>query len=349
MEENKNLILTETNSQSDYESAVTGSFFAPLSQSWSYGCWQKISNRSIRNYLIRSNGEVMGGFQLVKYSLPLNLNYLYIPHGPVLKKGLSLMEEKMLLNSLQEIANKEKAIFIRIDPWPEGLKSLRSSAWREAPSYSYHNVSFQPRFEWVLNVTQKDDELLAKMSSHCRYNIKLAQKRGVKILRVSGKDLNNYFPAFYSLMLQTSKRNGFNLHPKKYYKHLFDSAQEKIELFFAEYEEQYLAVDLIYYEGNVANWIFGGSSSEHRNLQPTFLIQWQSILSAKEKGYKYYSFGGVYNPTYPNIYKEYQSITFYKKNYGGFYINYNPPYVYSPRPFLNWLYNIRRLFKTTFK
>ena len=345
MEDNTNLILKETDSQSDYNAATGGDFFTPLSQTWSYGLWQKASHRNIRNFLIRNNLATLGGFQLLQYPLPFKLNYLYIPHGPILKKELSGDQEKKLLDLLQKIAKENNAIFIRIDSWPTNLKTLPNKTWQKAPGYSYHSAFFQPRFEWVLDLNQKEPNLLANMHPHCRYNIKLADKKGIQIIKVSGKNLINSFPAFYSLMVETSKRDGFSLHPKNYYKHLFEQTQNNIELFFAQYDKQYLAVDLIYYEGNVANWIFGGSSNNYRNLKPTFLLQWQSILSAKEKGCKYYTFGGAFNPDYPALYHSYKGITDYKRNYGGLYINYNAAYTFSPRPVLNWLYNLRRLLK----
>jgi len=229
------------------------------------------------------------------------------------------------------------------------LKTLPNNSWREAPAYTYHTSSFQPRFEWVLDLSPTQQGLLTKMHPHCRYNIKSAYKKDVQIIKVIGKDLINYFSPFYSLMIETSERDKFSLHPKSYYQYLFEEAPDNIELFLAKHNGQYLAVDLIYYEGNVANWIFGGSSSEYRGLKPTFLLQWQSILSAKEKGYKYYTFGGVFNPDYPNLYRSYKGITDYKRKYGGLYINYNTAYIFSPRPILNELYNLRRLLKNNFR
>ncbi|MFZ2414642.1 MAG: peptidoglycan bridge formation glycyltransferase FemA/FemB family protein [Minisyncoccia bacterium] len=341
----KNLEIIETDNEFSYTQAISGDFFAPFANSWSYGKWQKFTGKQVKNYIVSSGQEILGGFQIVRYSLPLHLNYLYISHGPVLKRKLAKSQENELLSFLKKLAIKEHSIFIRIDPWPETLNNQTDKSWRIAPSYSYHGTYTQPRFEWVLDIFSSEKELLSKMHPHSRYNIKLAEKKGVKIIKVSKDQLENYFEIFYSLLLETAKRNHFNLHPKDYYAYLFQKSPDTIELFLAEYNNDYLAADLIYYEGNVANWLFGGSSNNYRNLGPTFLLQWRSILSAKEKGYKYYSFGGIYNSDYPNMYKEYKGITFYKKNYGGFYLNYNPSYIYSPQPFLNWLYNTRRLLK----
>lgn len=348
MEDNTKLILRETTVADDYNAAISGDFFTPLSQTWSYGLWQRISHRNLKNFIIQDDSEILGGFQLLQYPLPLKLSYLYIPHGPVLKKELSQAQENNLLGLLQKLTRESHAIFLRIDCWPKKLKTLPNKIWREAPDYTYHGAFFQPRFEWMLDLRQKKETLLAKMHPHCRYNIKLAEKKGVQIKKIVGTDLVNYFPIFYALMVETSRRDGFGLHPKDYYKSLFETGQNNIELFFAQYDEQYLAVDLIYYEGNVANWIFGGSSNSYRNLKPTFLLQWQSILSAQEKGYKYYTFGGAFNPEYPTLYTSYKGITDYKRNYGGLYLNYNAAYIFSPRPVLNYFYNLRRLLKNHF-
>ena len=166
MEDHTNLTLKETTTSSDYNTAISGDFFTPLSQTWSYGLWQKAAHHNIRNFIIQNDSEILGGFQLIQYPLPFKLSYLYIPHGPILKQGLSESEEKTLLSLLQEIAKRDNAIFIRIDFWPTNLKTLPTNAWQEAPIYSYHSAFFQPRFEWALDLNQTEQNLLAKMHPH---------------------------------------------------------------------------------------------------------------------------------------------------------------------------------------
>jgi len=94
MDNRPNLILKEVTAKDDYQTAISGDFFTPLSQTWSYGQWQKAAHRNTRNFLIQTELETLGGFQLLQYPLPFKLNYLYVPHGPILKKNSPKMKKK---------------------------------------------------------------------------------------------------------------------------------------------------------------------------------------------------------------------------------------------------------------
>ena len=119
--------------------------------------------------------------------------------------------------------------------------------------------AIQPRYVFRLNVEGKtEDELLAGFHQKWRYNIRLAQRKGVTV-RICGKEM---VPAFAELMLTTGVRDGFVTRQPEYFANMLDNLD-------------------------------GASSNEQRNLMPNYLLQWSMIQWAVETGCRVYDFRGV--------------------------------------------------------
>jgi len=345
--EENNFKFVSITDKTSYDEYIETIDFPPLVQSWSYGDWQKQMNRTVNRYQLRDENKILASCQIIICPLPYHQKYLYIPHGPIIKEPLSLNQEIFLLSEIEKIGKKEKVMFIRIDPWPQNIDFLKHKQWQKAPLESYRSSYFQPRFEWVLDLKQSPDELLSQMRPHNRYYIKQAEHKGIIVEKILGKEIFNYLDVFYKLMLETSERGKFSLHPYLYYESLFkNEANLDLELFITKYENEILAINVVFYFGNVANWVFGASSDKYRQLNPTYLAQWQSILTAQEKKCTSYSFGGVYNSDYPHIYKDYSKVTDYKKRYGGKYLNYSESYILTIDKMATFFYHGRKKIKS---
>jgi len=150
----------------------------------------------------------------------------------------------------------------------------------------------QPQEIFVLDITPSEDVLLSRMKSKTRYNIRLAQKKGIKIFSTREE---KYQQAFFDLVVATSERKEINPHPRSYYEKFFQSFDsEMCQLFVAEYEGEVLAANImIFFEGR-AIYLHGGSSDRHREMMAPFLLQWEQIRFAKDHGCTEYDFGGVH-------------------------------------------------------
>ena len=62
---------------------------------------------------------------------------------------------------------------------------------------------------------------------------------------------------------------------------------------FAEYEGKPIACVLNIFYGKKEWYLYGGSLNEHRNLMPTYLLQWEMIKQAIKKECEFYDFRGV--------------------------------------------------------
>lgn len=310
----------------------------PFTQAPFYGDWQEALGRKVRRFVVSENGKDLAYFQLIKYPLVFGKSYLYSPYGPVVGECAEDLL-KFIKKEIENISKEEGAVFTRLDFTPQ----INSEVFSEAPRYTYHSAHFQPRVEWVMDLNKTEEDLLMSFKKKTRYAVRLAQREGIEI-EVITHDFNKYFDLFYELMSETANRDGFNLHPKEYYKAIFKSLEgTKSFLVIAKFKEKVLAVNLIIVFGKVANYVFGSSRDEERKKMPTYLAQWEGFLKAKELGCTEYSFGGISAGI--DKYKGWDNLTLFKKKFPGSEAQHSKFVDVVSEPFWYYLYNFRKLLK----
>jgi lipid II:glycine glycyltransferase (peptidoglycan interpeptide bridge formation enzyme) len=166
----------------------------------------------------------------------------------------------------------------------------------------------------VVDLSRNDEEILSGMKPKTRYNIRLAQKRGVEVLHASP----NLLPAFYELHRQTAERNHFPVCEYRHFAALFVvelSAPTEILFLVAKHERDLLAGAIIVISGRTATYLFGASSNEKRNMMAPYAIHWTAMQIARAKGCLRYDFGAVSpvkDPDHP-----YFGLYRFKTGFGG--------------------------------
>jgi lipid II:glycine glycyltransferase (peptidoglycan interpeptide bridge formation enzyme) len=229
--------------------------------------------------------------QLLYRSLPGGLGTIaYVPKGPLVDFD-DLPAFQALLHAIQPLARQRRALALKIEPNVDDnlgvVQVLRSLGFRPSPQV------VQPRRTIVVDLDAEPGELLRRMKQKTRYNIGLAGRKGVTVRPGNETDLL----AFYRLMETTAQRDGFGIHTQDYY----ESAHQLFvpaglgKLLLAELDGQLLAglVVLAPDGGDTACYMYGASSDEHRNLMPTYLLQWEAMLWAREQGCRAYDLWGV--------------------------------------------------------
>ena len=123
-----------------------------------------------------------------------------------------------LLDGAKALAKKYKSYVIKIDPdvpsSNTAFSSMLQSFGFKAKEGGKNFEAIQPRYVFRLNVEGKtEDELLANFHQKWRYNIRLAERKGVTV-RICGKEM---VPAFSDLMLTTGVRDGFVTRQPEYF------------------------------------------------------------------------------------------------------------------------------------
>jgi lipid II:glycine glycyltransferase (peptidoglycan interpeptide bridge formation enzyme) len=127
------------------------------------------------------------------------------------------------------------------------------------------------------------------MKQKTRYNIRLAEKKGVTV-----RAWNN-IESFHKMMLVTGDRDRFGIHSLEYYRRAYELFHPTgmCELLVAEYESKPLAALMVFGRGRRAWYFYGASTDEERNRMPTYLVQWEAIKWAKAHGCEEYDLWGV--------------------------------------------------------
>jgi lipid II:glycine glycyltransferase (peptidoglycan interpeptide bridge formation enzyme) len=150
----------------------------------------------------------------------------------------------------------------------------------------------QPRSNLIVDITKDDDTLLQNMKPKTRYNIRLAQKKGVHVF--ASKD-QKYIDRFHELVMMTAQRKEVTFHGKDHYEKIVQTlSDDMVALYIAEYAGEIIAMNAISFYGKTATYLHGATADLHRNVMAPFLLQWQAMQDARQRGCLWYDFGGVF-------------------------------------------------------
>lgn len=216
------------------------------------------------------------GVQILLRKLPLGFSIGYIPKAN---------PDPLLWQEIDSVCRQNRAIFIKLEPdlW-EGQSlgnlplALRTSS-----------QNIQPPRTILVDLRGSEEEILARMKQKTRYNIRLAEKKGVDVR--TWDDLES----FHRMMLHTGRRDEFGVHSLEYYKRVYElmHPRQMCEILVAEHEGRPLAALFAARHGNRAWYLYGASTDEERNRMPTYLLQWEAMRWAKAHGCEEYDLWGV--------------------------------------------------------
>ena len=263
-----------------------------------------------------SDGKIRGTMAVMVRQMPfVKRSMMYACRGPV----CDLDDEQTfarLLSGAKALAEEYDCYVIKIDPDvpssnTEFAKMLRSYGFQSKEG-GKNFEAIQPRYVFRLNIEGKtEQEVMAGFHQKWRYNIRVAQKKGVEV-KICGQEM---IPEFARLMLTTGVRDGFVTRQPEYFSAMLDNLGEHCRLYMAFHEGEPIAGTLAIHYGDKVWYLYGASSNEHRNLMPNYLLQWEMIRWAIETGCRIYDFRGVSgdisedNPLY-GLYR-------FKKGFGG--------------------------------
>lgn len=298
-------------------------------QSWEWGYVKEPAWLPLRLVARRADAgesEICGAALILQRSLPAGLGQIfYSPRGPVLDINDAGLWQAFVAE-IRRLGKERGAIYWKVDPDVD-IDDPAAALWRERLLGSGFSLvdkgegfeGIQPRFVFRLDIRPEVEELLAACHQKTRYNIRLAGRKGVEIVRGAGRDA---LPEFYRILTTTASRDNFLIRPYSYFEGFYDRLHPvgQTELFMAYYEGEAIAGTLAFRMGEKAWYIYGASANSHRNLMPNYLIQWTMIEWAKEQGCTMYDFRGVPGHV-PEDHPLYGLVKF-KKGFGGKYTEF---------------------------
>ena len=287
--------------------------------------------------------------QIIRNGFPARLFVFYTPKGPLLDWTNESLRKKVL-DDLQAYAKKQGAIFLKMDPdvvlgrgvpdsdgdAPENngqvvMSELKRGGWK----YSSDQIQFKNTV--LIDLHPSEEELLANMKQKTRYNIRLAGRKDVSLRIGTLGDLG----MLYKMYAETSVRDGFVIRDEAYYKTVWtlfmNSSEPTCEPIIAEVDGEPVAAIFVFYFAGRAYYVYGMSRNLHREKMPTYLLQWEAMKRAKEKGCTVYDLWGA-----PEVFDESDSmwgVYRFKEGLGGQVVRTLGAYDFAPNPLWYKLYS----------
>lgn len=250
------------------------------------------------------DGRIQGSMLVLVKRFPWPLKaFLYSPRGPVWDYQDPFVLQDLLVG-VRQLADRYHAYSFKMDPLVEETDSSRIFALRAA-GFSYvpwqtDEQVIQSRNNYILELGgRNEEELLQSFKSKCRYNIRLAQRKGV-VCGVYGKER---LGDFQRLMEETGKRDGFRVRSQEYFAGMMDALGDCCRLYLCDYKGEPLSGAICVQYGERTCYVYGASTAHRREVMPNYLMQWEMIRWAVESGCSIYDFQGVpcwYDPAHPN-------------------------------------------------
>ncbi len=268
---------------------------AQILQSGAWGDFQAAAGASVLRYGLWADEKLLLALTIFRKPLFLSFGYLYCPRIDL--SGLNKEQEGFLFEELARVAKEKNCIFLRIEP----IQLLKIKNYKLQIKKT---IDIQASQTNIIDISGSEEEILSRMHQKTRYNIRLATKKGVSVRTGASSD----FESFWRVMEETRERDGFRLHARSYYERML--TVPGIELIVAEYRGKIIAANIVSYFGDMASYLHGSSSNAERNLMAPYLIQWESLRRAKEKGCRYYDLNGIDEIKWPGV-------TRFKHGFGG--------------------------------
>jgi len=293
---------------------------ATILQSWQWGEFQKSLGNKIWRLAVLDQGQPITQISIIKLSLKFGLNIFYAPRALFLNKTLPAHHQhqamQMIVDKIKKLAKTERVILFRTDP-PIHPGDNTSLSIFKSLGFVISPRSTQPKTNLQLDITAQTINLLMQMKQKTRYNIRLAEKKGITIHSTNKPDDMDIFNL---LMRETAIRDNFISHTNDYYHHQLTTlgASKNLSLFIAYDKHTPLAAALVSFFGSTATYLHGASSNKYREKQAPYLLHWEIIKTAKKQGCAIYDLGGI------NLSQQHAwvGITRFKLGFGGKVVEY---------------------------
>ncbi|MCL2809516.1 MAG: peptidoglycan bridge formation glycyltransferase FemA/FemB family protein [Treponema sp.] len=224
-------------------------------------------------------------------------SFAYVPWGPCLPESFPNEDKPKVMAELSVKLKPffdRNTVFIRFEPpWymaeNENLSNYLSAGFKKSAA------TVQAPDTVIIDLNLSCEEILSRMKPKWRYNISLAEKKGVKVKIGNIQQIE----IFYKLMEETARRDGIAIHGINYYKTLFELCKQQyqneldIRLYIAEHSEDTLAAIIVLFFGKNATYLYGASSNIKRNLMAPYALQWKVMRDAKDAGCQNYDLFGI--------------------------------------------------------
>lgn len=298
-------------------------------QSWAWGEFREKTGATVLRLGRYEKGKLVESAQVTLHKIPhLPWKIGYWPKGS--------WPTSQMIEAVKHEAKKRKVVMVKLEP---NVLAEERKGLIERYKRSFGLVTGRPlftRWSFWLDLSKSEDELLAGMKQKTRYNVRLAERKGVKISEDNSKEA---FEEYWQLTQETMKRQGFYAHTKKYHQTMFETLvpDGMAHLFKATYEGKTLASWIIFVLNGVIYYPYGASTREDREVFASNLMMWEVIKYGKKNRCTLFDMWGSPGPN-PKPSDPWGGFHRFKEGYGAKLMEFIGTYDLVINPLLYWPY-----------
>lgn len=294
-------------------------------QSWKWGEFRKSLGIPLIRYGLFEKEKLITAFQISFHKIPLINKFVgYLPKGP--------FPNPELARALKQVSKDQNCVFIKTEPNIEvGTTEKVDQHFKPAMKPLFTKYNF------VLDLSPSEEDLLKNMHQKTRYNIRVAQKKGVKIeIREDVEALQTYLKLYF----QTTKRQEYFGHNKIYHTKVWETFTKtnQVKFVIASVNNTPLVAWMLLIFKDTLYYPYGGSSHLHRDAMASNLVAWEAIKLGKSLGLKKFDMWGALGPD-ADPKDPWFGFHRFKQGYGGKLVEYLGSFDLVENPLIYYAFN----------
>ena len=272
----------------DREKATYNKLVSHVIQSWEWGEFRKKAGLDVVRLGHFEGSRLTSCYQLTFHPVPyLKQTIGYFPKGP--------LPDEPMVKALSDLGQRKNATYIKIEPNVIIDRKTTNDKRLTQLGLVESKKSLFTKYNFLIDLTKSEDQLLAVMHPKTRYNIGVAQKKGVEVYE-STEDAD--FEIYLKLYFETTKRQKYFGHTPTYHKLLWQTLKpaKLARLLVGKYQGIPLVAWMLFSFGDTLYYPYGGSSTEHKEVMASNLVAWEAIRLGKKMGLKVLDMWGALAP-----------------------------------------------------
>ena len=313
----RELLVTE---KAEYASVVHH-----IMQSWEWGETKELLGKETHRYgLFNDLATLYAGYQLSIHPLPAPLSTWKIGYLPK-----CTLPNSQIIHALLEFGRAKSIIFFKIEPDiyanlanPNEVNSLQDirSNFLKSSNQLFEGKELFTKYDFHLDLTLPEETLLQNMHPKTRYNINLAQKKGVQVKLHTDDDA---FKIFLDIYFETTRRQGYFGHDQRYHSAVWNTLRryDMARILIAYYDKEPLTAWMLFNYCDTIYYPYGGSRLIHRELMASNLVAWETIKLGKQMNMKKLDLWGAMGPD-PDTTDPFYGFHRFKAGYNPTHVEY---------------------------
>jgi len=283
-------------------------------QSWEWGEFRKKTGVEVVRLGEFEGNKLKKAYQFTIHSVPyIKQKIGYLPKGP--------MPSRSMVDGLSSIAKQRNIAYIKLEPDVEvSGKSKSTVESLKRLGLVKAKKSLFTKYNFVLDISKSEEEILAGMHPKTRYNIRLAQKKGVEVYD-STEDRD--FEIYLKLYFETTKRQKYFGHTQHYHRLAWETLKKAgmAKVMIAKYGKEPLVAWMLLNFKDTLYYPYGGSSDLHRDVMASNLVAWEAIRLGEKLNLKSFDMWGALGPE-PDTRDPWFGFHRFKAGYGAKHVEY---------------------------